>query len=894
MPESIRGCARRVAGGATGIAPGVRSAAPVDTPLRSWDARPMAAEAEAEARRPAASPPLLEREADFDAVSSLLERSRDGGGGGLVVVEGAPGVGKTALLDQAAGTASGMGMLVLRARGHELERSLTWGAARMLLEDHLAGPTAARADHLLDGPAAPAKVIFDARATTGGADAPDLGFTIAHALYRLVARLAGKEPLALVLDDAHWADAPSMRFLVYLAGRLDEHPVAVVAGARSGERGEDGLLDALAGAPAATVRRLAPLGADAVAVLARDRHPGADAAFCRRCHALTGGNPLLVRELLAAVDAHGTEDPQALDAAAASAAGSLARLVLRRLGALSADAQRLARAVAVIEDEADPGLVAALAGLTPEATLAAVDELAAASVLRPGDTLTFDNPLLRATVYGALRYSERAASHRRVAALLAARAAAPGRVGAHLLECVPTGDAAVVDMLRAAARQALEQGAPAAAAQYLVRALREPPVAGVRATVLVELGRAEALAGLPEAPARLEAAIDATDDPRERARLLLDQARALGHARLIEKSIAAFRRGLAELHDDGSELALDFEAGYLTTTMHVPEFAAEVRQRTHAVLTRDAALATRAQRGLASNAMIVRLFDGASYEETLALARRIFGDGRLVREDRFDSQVLSHVIRALAWCDDYGTASEALRMTFAEAERSGSSLAFAMASQLRARQRLWTGNAADAVADARAAVDVLRGSGLMFHLHASVHALVCGLLHRRAPDEAAAVMDLTRGDATGSGRSAWRHATRATLAAERGDDEAALAAFLACGRRLEGLLVTNPVVVPWRSEAGLAAQRLGRHAQARELVAEELRLAERFAAPRALAVARRAAGLLHPDAGIELLRSAAEASGACGARLQQARALVDLGAAIRRAGPSEGGSRDAP
>ena len=92
-------------------------------------------------------------------------------------------------------------------------------------------------------------------------------------------------------------------------------------------------------------------------------------------------------------------------------------------------------------------------------------------------------------------------------------------------------------------------------------------------------------------------------------------------------------------------------------------------------------------------------------------------------------------------------------------------------------------------------------------------------------------------------------------------------------------------MLPWRSEAGLAAQRLGRRELARELIAEELALAERFGAPRALGVARRAAALLERgETAVEWLRAAVELLAACGARIEQARALIDLGAAIRRAG----------
>ena len=123
------------------------------------------------------------------------------------------------------------------------------------------------------------------------------------------------------------------------------------------------------------------------------------------------------------------------------------------------------------------------------------------------------------------------------------------------------------------------------------------------------------------------------------------------------------------------------------------------------------------------------------------------------------------------------------------------------------------------------------------------------------------------------------------LAAHRGADAGAFEAFLAVGRLHGELLIVNPAVLPWRSEAALAARRLGQRDRAGALVAEERRLAERFGAPRAIGVARRAAGLLaRGDDAIDLLRSAAGVLGDCGARVEHARALADLGAAVRRRG----------
>jgi DNA-binding CsgD family transcriptional regulator len=824
---------------------------------------------------------LLERETELAHVAQLLEDARDGAGG-LMVVEGVSGEGKSALLNEAASMGDALGMTVRRARGHELERSLPWGVARTLLERDALLAASARAARVNRGESA-AGLLFRSDLGGDGSDPEESGFAIAHALYRLTVRVSTLAALLLVVDDAHWSDGPSLRFLIYLAQRLAEQPIVLVAAARPGEPREDGLLEALAADRLAAVARLGPLSEAAVAALVRERHPEADAAFCERCHELTGGNPLQLREILMATSAQGAADPLALNDAAELAARSLSRSVVRRLGALSPPAQALAKAVAVLEEGADAGLAAAVAGLTTQDALAGLDQLEEAQLLHGGMTLAFVHPLLRSAVYGALRVSERAMGHHRAARLLVERGAPPERVAVHLLECLPAEDLSTVEVLRAAARRALEQGAPAAGARYLERAVREPPPPAERVQILVELGRAEALAGLPEAPAHLEAAIGGLTSDRERAGVRLDLARALAQSRRMELSRAAFARGLADLGDDGSELALDLRAGYLTSTMHIPEMADEVRREADEILTSDAALTTRARRGLASKAMIVRLFAAEPFGQTLRLAREIFADGRLIEEDRFDSQVLTHVVSTLGWCDDYVAADNAIRMTLGEAARTGSALAFAMASQLRARQQLWTGPADQALADARAATDVFNGGGLMYR-HSATYWLVWALLERNEVDQATIALAQSERTGSGSGRSAWRDAARGMIAVHRGDHSAALEAFLACGRRLNGLLVRNPVVVAWRSEAGLAAYSLGHHEQARRLISEELQLAQRFGAPRVLAVAKRAAARLDRDHGIQQLTAAADALQACGAELERARTLVDLGAAIRRSG----------
>lgn len=793
-------------------------------------------------RRFRATAALLEREDELAVLEDVVDGAARGQGG-LALVAGPAGVGKSALLSCAARAAQERGVVVLWARGHELERAFGWGVARSLLEQSLTGRTDADLDELLAGPAAGARQLFDAADDATSARRSEVGFAILHSLYWLVVRLAEREPLLFVIDDAHWADEPSLRFVVYLAGRLSEHPIAVLVGARAGELGEGELLRQLSGEPSARIRAVPSLGAAAVAELVRRRLPEADDELCRRCLELTSGNPLQLRELLAAIEQRAQPaDASTLPMAAEVAARSLARSVLRRLAALSLDAQVLARGVAVFEDDAPLHLAAELTGLSRAAALAAADELAAADVLRAGDPLGFTHPLVRSAVYGELPYGERARTHRRAAQLLVASGASSERVSAHLLESSPDGDAVVVEQLRATAERAMARGVPASAVRYLERALREPPLEAVRPAALAELGRAEAAAGLPDALAHLEAAIGLAEDPRQRAALLLTFGRVLQHSGRLDEACASFQRGRDVLGEAHTELAVDLEAGYLAAAMQAPERAADAHRQADAIFAAKRPN-TRAERELASKAMITCLWAGAPRDELLAIARRLLQDSELAQEGR-DSRAIVHVTGCLSLCDDYAAAETALGRMFAEARRRGSASMFAAASQLRSRQRLWTGAVADSVLDARAAFDVWRGA-LHMYLHPAAYCLVSALLEQDEPDEAEEALALGDREPAAVGFfAAWRQTAIGRLASCRGEDADALEAYLKAGRHLSDLLATNPTVVPWRSEGGLAAQRLGRHDLARTLVTEELALAERFGAPRAIGVARRAAGLL--------------------------------------------------
>jgi DNA-binding CsgD family transcriptional regulator len=830
---------------------------------------------------PGPDEPLLEREGELEAVARLLSDAR-AGRGRLLLLEAQAGIGKSTLIEHAAALATHQRFLVLRTIGREIEHTLGWGIARGLFEGWLHARSAGDREAVLTGPAAPSRVLFEPDRPALTSPAAEVSFGILHGLYWLASRIAEETPLLLVVDDAHWADEPSVRFLTYLAGRIRDQPIATLVATRP----SDGrVLEHLRGDSRVAICEPAPLSAGAVTELVRRRVLAADAELCRRCFELTGGNPLYVRELVSAIALTGGGESADLDAGIERAARSLSRLVLRRLGSLTAAAQALARVVTVFESGVPLHLACEVAHLSLAEGVAAADELGRAEILGGEDPLNFAHPLTCHTVYRALPRAERARTHGRAAVLLAAAGAGSEEVAAHLLDAAPAGDPEAVERLRRAARSAMSHGVPSSAVAYLQRAIREPPSAGERPLVLAELGRAEFEAGLPEALEHLEAAIDLVSDPLQRARWRLDCGLLL-HARdQLDEACSTFQRGIQEVGPDGGELALELEAGYLTAAMISPVHAADAQHRAAAIVAREAQIATPSGRVLASKALLMRCWSGGRRDEMLRIARHLFADGRLIDEGGIDSYSVWDVIAVLSYCDDYDDAERAVALTLADVARRGSFVGRSGVGIMQARLRLWTGPIAYAVEDATVGLELRRGA-IETYVPISAYYLTCGALELGRPEQAEHALALAGRQTAASGwAAAHQRASEGHLATYRGEHERALRAFLAAGESLARVSILNPAVLPWRSQAALAAHQLGRGEQAGELVAAERRLAEQFGAPRAIGVAMRAAGLVERgETAVSLLESATATLARCGARVEHARALADLGAAVRRAG----------
>src|SRR5215218_7897733 len=306
---------------------------------------------------------LLERDTELATVTGLIAASP--GGGRLLAIEGPPGIGKTALMAAAKAMGQEAGMQVLGGRGSELERSFSYGLVRQLFEPLLASLQAEERAELLTGSAALAAPLFDPAQVAAEAGV-DSSLATLHGLYWLTANLAARQPLLLALDDLHWCDLPSLRWLAYLLPRMEGLGLLVLVGLRPAEPGEDpGLIGQIVSDPLATTVRPAPLSTEAATRFLREvLSPDADDAFCAACEEATGGNPLLLRELVHTIAAEGLP-PTVANVSRLRELGARAgsRAVSLRLSRLPPEATTLARAVAILGDDADPRQAAALAGL---------------------------------------------------------------------------------------------------------------------------------------------------------------------------------------------------------------------------------------------------------------------------------------------------------------------------------------------------------------------------------------------------------------------------------------------------------------------------------------------------------------------------------------------------
>jgi DNA-binding CsgD family transcriptional regulator len=394
-----------------------------------------------------ATPPIRGRAGELKVIGALV-RALVQGRGGVLVIEGPPGIGKSRLLTEVMALADKGGVRTLFGEAFEYQQTVPFFALFM---------ATLRAD--------PPVGDADALRRLGGS--ADLGYWVVSDLADAIDAAAAQTPLAIVLEDIHWADNGTLLALRSLATARPDVAVLWVLTARTGAGGPavQETLSVLQRADAAVVR-VAAVSAGAVAEMVCDAvRANADESLLKLA-AKAHGNPFLVGELVGGL---GEEGRLTLSGGRAMASG---HALPRRLGAgmqqrldhLSNGAGEVVRVAAVLPDRFSAGLLAAMLDRQPASLMAAIQEAVRADLLvEDEDQLRFRHDLLREATRQSLPQSLRRAMERQSASIMLSIGAAPAEVATQLARSAEPGDKEAIDALRAAAQSVGHSDAGAAA-----------------------------------------------------------------------------------------------------------------------------------------------------------------------------------------------------------------------------------------------------------------------------------------------------------------------------------------------------------------------------------------------------------------------------------------------
>jgi DNA-binding CsgD family transcriptional regulator len=476
------------------------------------------------------TPPIRGRAGELKVIDGLVTAAMRGHRGTLVI-EGPPGIGKSRLLTEVMALADKGGVRALFGEAFEYQQTVPFFSLFM-------------ATLRADPPVGDADVLRG----LGGSD--DLSYWVVHDLADAICAAAARTPLAIGLDDIHWADSGTLLALQSLATANLDAPVLWVATVRTGVGGPavQQTLSVLQRANA-TFMRVAPISASAVAHMVSDAvRADADESLLNLA-AKAHGNPFLVSELVRGLDEEGRLNVRGGRAVASGEAlpRRLGANMQQRLDHLSSGAGEVVRVSAVLPDRFSAALLAAMLDRQPAALMSAVDEAVRADLLVDDDEqLRFRHDLLREATRQSLAPSLRRAMERQSASMMLRMGAAPAEVATQLARSAEPGDREAINALRQAAHSVGHSDA-SAAAELSKRALDLLPAEDADHGPLVaetveflnrasRYGEAEELA----VAALLEAA-----SPQEEAEIRLRRATLIKHSAQwrVEENRRALRLG---------------------------------------------------------------------------------------------------------------------------------------------------------------------------------------------------------------------------------------------------------------------------------------------------------------------------------------------------------------
>lgn len=777
-----------------------------------------------------------------------------------VVVEGEPGSGRTAVLRAAAALAAARGFQVAWTRGRPGERGYPLGVARQLI-----GPLLTRAPESVQVTLPPGVVTPDAPIPAS------IDPETMYGLYRLIVRLAAGRPLFVVVDDLQWCDAASLRWLGQLARRSARVPL-LLAFARTTGLGDDLLLDELTGSFAQL--HLRPLIECEVAEVVRQPM----GPFSAACHAATGGNPFLLTALLDDLAEGGHDTADVVAGYTGPATGRWVRSRIRQADPHAAqNAERIARAVAILGDGAEPDLVARQAGLGIAPATEAADALVRSQLLRAGRTLNFRRPIVRNAVLHEMSETERQVAHARAARLLYARGRRTALVVDHLLATGPIGDVWSVPVLRESARAALAAGVGGLAVVQLRKALEATPYGPEHLDILVELGEAEQRTDVAAAVAHLTEAFESAADPRSAARVAEHLAAATCEGEDAKAAIGVLDRAIAGLdldsHPRNADLVADLDILALGISARVTSLACA-----HRIERLQARAAARPGAARAIAGIIAYRLSAAcrSRRQSVARAREVLALGP--PEAMRDFFAYRNAALALCRAGELDLARRCADTLIEHGRALNQPIFVASGHGLRGWLALQYGRLANVIDECRIATDVHARLMPDAGPHAAKMYMIDAYLDLGRLEEAARLLTrigLLGGDHPAPYWAVFSLESRGRYRMLRGDPEGALADYLEAGRQLVDFGVINPVSGSWRSSAALVLHGLGDTGKAIRLATEEVTLARSWGVAAPLGVALRAIGLIRRD--MAALEESVDVLAGSPARLEYARSLHELG-----------------
>jgi DNA-binding CsgD family transcriptional regulator len=629
---------------------------------------------------------LLGRTVELAALDRVLDAARSGSADTLVLT-GAPGIGKTTLLDAAWLRATDFERV--RIAGREAESDLAWsGLASFLL---------ACRDWDSAALAALREVVDGARRSL---------VSVGSALHALIVRRSERAPVLLAIDDAQWLDPPSADAIAFAVNRFAADRIAVIVTQRPGQ------------APRfarAVERAVDGLGRDQARALVRSRWT-LPAEVVDRCVDLTGGNPLALLHVCDALSPDQRKGREPIEAVATLPA-RLAAVFAAKLAELPAATRRALAVVAAggeIERLAD---VLDAMDTTP-ADLAAAEETGIVSLDGPP---RLAHPLWSAAILDAVDPSTR----RRVHRVLAAHTADPDRAALHRAAGADRADEGVARDLDALATRLIARGLPAIAARAWTDAARLSESADARLTREVSAARAFWDAGMPDAArAILERTIPELVDPRARAGavLLRNQIRAFTEdARGASVALRAEADRVRGCAPDLEFPLLAAAAPAALLAADVP-LGLELSARAAAAAGSDEvrSIGARALRGYAA----VHLGDGSDLEEIRILEALGDVSAAAIPDDQIEMVQLAGYVLLLR--ERWGDAEHTLRAVIAMAARRGLSstgaFAHATLAELDYRRGRWLDALTGATVDI-ALSETIEGGRATLGLAVAAHVL---------------------------------------------------------------------------------------------------------------------------------------------------------------------------